>query len=114
MSSVSIKPAGEDGPWLNYLGYTEAATEDCYPNAQIDNAWVDDKLAGSIVYGPDEGAMWVYHLYVRPEFRGQGVGSQLMECAVYEAQCDGLQIDGDFTDEAGTLRSYMRSMKVEA
>lgn len=110
---VEIRPAGEDG-FLNYLGYMESSGEEAYPRAQIDNAYVNGQIVGSVVYGPDEGKMWVYHIYVKPELRGQGVGRQLMQLVADEARHQGLQIDGDFTDADNTLKGKMQSMSKTA
>jgi GNAT superfamily N-acetyltransferase len=109
--AVTLRPAGEGGAFYDYLGYRERADEDIYPKAEIWNAWVGGRMVGSIVFGPDYGAMWVYHVFVVPGRRGRGIGRRLMGLVVEDARHEGLTIDGDFDD--ALLLGYLRR-RVEA
>lgn len=80
-----FRDAGEDEPFLNYLGFLEVEPSE---DVQVTNAFAGGTLAGSIVYdvGQSEGGcVWIRHIYVKPEFRGQGLGRELADCAIYDA-----------------------------
>jgi GNAT superfamily N-acetyltransferase len=74
------------------------------------NAWLGQEHVGSVVFGLDEGTMWVYHLYVKPEHSGKGLGKALMMRVAEAAKQAGRRIGGDFTDDGDTLKAYMNAM----
>ena len=51
------------------------------PKGQILLAWSDEKLAGVVALRPlqDDGVCEMKRLYLRDEYRGQGVGRQLTQ-----------------------------------
>ena len=107
--NITFRSPTAEEPFLNYLGYLELAAEDVYPKAQITNAYQGGKLVGSVVYGPDFGSLWVYHIYVKPAFRGQGLGKTFMDEIIDAAIWQELSVNGDFTDEPETLLNYLKN-----
>lgn len=101
--------AEEDDVFYNYIGGREHVADAPYRGVYL-NAWIGSELVGSVVYGHEDGATWVYHIYVRPEHRGRGIGRQLCGRVADEASRAGRRIDGDFTDADGTLKDYMNSL----
>ena len=56
--------------------------DEILPNNEV---WVADEggeLAGYVAFTPD----WVHHLYVHPDFQGQGIGPQLLALALADGR----------------------------
>jgi putative acetyltransferase len=76
------------------LGYQDFAHElarlpGCYalPRGRLLIAWVGNEAAGCVGLRPlEEDVCEMKRLYVRPAFRGGGVGKQLAEAIIAEAQ----------------------------
>jgi putative acetyltransferase len=76
------------------LGYQDFAGElaglpGCYapPRGRLLIAWVGDEAAGCVALRPLAGdACEMKRLYVRPVFRGGGIGKQLAEAIIAEAR----------------------------
>lgn len=53
-------------------------------------AWEDGRLAGAILCGHDGRRGYIYHTVVRPEYRGRGIGSALVDLAVDALKQEGI------------------------
>lgn len=53
-------------------------------------AYEDDKLVGAILSGHDGRRGYIYHTVVLPEYRGQGIASNLVDMAVEALQKEGI------------------------
>lgn len=53
-------------------------------------AYEDDKIVGAILSGHDGRRGYIYHTVVLPEYRGQGIASNLVEAAVEALQKEGI------------------------
>ena len=76
---------------LGYQGFADELAElaGCYapPRGRLLVAWVGDEAAGCVALRPlAEDVCEMKRLYVRPAFRGGGVGKQLAEAILAEAR----------------------------
>lgn len=94
---IEIRSAREGEPFYNYLGFKEVDDDE---DVQIDNAFIGEELVGSVKFdvGKTDGTVYVQHIYVKPEYRGQGIARTLMESVRHEAKWNGKAIGGDWTD----------------
>lgn len=53
-------------------------------------AYEDERLIGAILSGHDGRRGYIYHTVVLPEYRGRGIGSDLVEAAVEALQKEGI------------------------
>lgn len=53
-------------------------------------AYEDDQLVGAILSGHDGRRGYIYHTVVLPEYRGQGIASNLVDMAVEALQKEGI------------------------
>lgn len=53
-------------------------------------AYEDKRLIGAILSGHDGRRGYIYHTVVLPEYRGRGIGSDLVEAAVEALQKEGI------------------------
>ena len=59
-------------------------TKTLIPKTQVTVALVDDKIIGMMGLGRHRETNWLDHLYLHPEFVGQGIGSKLVDLAKSE------------------------------
>jgi hypothetical protein len=59
------------------------------PEAGSYDALIDDKVVGSIVYQPTAGRRMFRHTIVEPEYRGRGIGTQLVTGALDDVRAKG-------------------------
>jgi len=90
---LDFRDPGEDEPFYNYLGFKEYLEDTPYPAAVCTNAYDGERLVGSVVYGREQGATWIYHVYVDPDYRGRG----LFRLFYAEAADLGKPVRGDWT-----------------
>lgn len=85
------------------------------PKGRIGLAWVDGQLAGCIALRPkDERRGEAKRLFVRPRFRGHGVGRALMDWMIAEARSIGYQeIAGDTLPVMDTALAMYDAMGFE-
>jgi GNAT superfamily N-acetyltransferase len=82
---------------LGYQGFADelASLPGCYspPRGQLLIAWVGDEAAGCVALRPlGDDVCEMKRLYVRPVFRGGGIGKQLAEAIIAEARQIGYAI----------------------
>ncbi len=53
-------------------------------------AWEDGQLVGGIMCGQDGRRGYIYHTVVLPEYRGRGIGSQLVAAVVQALRKEGI------------------------
>ena len=53
------------------------------PNNEVWLADDGDRVAGYIAFARD----WIHHLYVHPDYQGQGIGPQLLALAMADGRC---------------------------
>ena len=58
------------------------ARREILPNNEVWVADDGDRVAGYIAFTPD----WIHHLYVHPDFQGQGIGPQLLALAMADGR----------------------------
>ena len=52
------------------------------PNQAVTVAVTQNQVAGLLAVDERDGMTWITHLYVRPPYVGQGIGSRLLACAM--------------------------------
>jgi GNAT superfamily N-acetyltransferase len=82
---------------LGYQRFTDelAGLPGCYtpPRGRLLVAWAGDEAAGCVALRPlGDGVCEMKRLYVRPAFRGSGIGKQLAETIIAEARQIGYAI----------------------
>ena len=75
---------------------------------------VGDDLAGCVALGPDQGGhLWLEHFYLAPGFQGQGLGGEVLEHLLAEADAAGATVSLSVLIESPANRFYLRFGFVE-
>jgi predicted GNAT family acetyltransferase len=60
--------------------------------AHLYDAYVDEKVVGTISYEPIGSRIVLHHSYVHPKFRKQGVASEMVRQALEDVRAGGLKV----------------------
>jgi GNAT superfamily N-acetyltransferase len=99
---ISFRETEPGDAFFNYLGALERESDEFDEDTPyVVNAYDGERLVGSIQFA--NNGTFVFHVYVRPEYRGQGIFRDLAQ-RVRDENIYNREIDGDFTEP--WMRAY--------
>lgn len=102
---ISFRETEPGEVFFNYLGALEREPDEFDEDTPyVVNAYDGGLLVGSIQFAND--GTFVFHVYVRPEYRGQGIFRELAQ-HVHDENLYGRPVDGDFTEP--WMRAYFNA-----